>query len=261
MKHIIFLITVLLLTACKEQKKEVVNPIEEKVGVVVKTYPENISKIFETHGGLDNWNTLRTLEFTMNKPSGAERTVTDLKNRKSYIETDKFQIGYNGKEVWIKQDSLHYKGKPRFYYNLMFYFYAMPFILADEGIVYSVVEPLVFEGKTYPGIKIGYNAGVGESPEDEYILYYDSETNKMAWLGYTVTFFTKEKGKEFHFIKYSNWQEVDGLVLPETLTWYDYENNQPTERKNTLKFINIKTSKEKPNSEIFESPEGAVIVE
>ena len=33
------------------------------------------------------------------------------------------------------------------------------------------------------------------------------------------------------------------------------------QKKNDLKFINIKISKENPNSEIFEVPEGATVVE
>ena len=68
------------------------------------------------------------------------------------------------------KDKTAYEGNPKFYYNLMFYFYAMPFILADDGIKYTDAEPLVFEGKSYPGIKISYEAGVGESPEDEYVI-------------------------------------------------------------------------------------------
>lgn len=205
MKHFIFVTFLFLFVACKDQKKEVGNAIEEVTEAAIEAaYPENISKIFEVHGGLDNWNSLKGLSFTMDKPNGHEVTITDLKNRKSFISTDKFKMGFDGKDVWLKQDSLHYKGNPKFYYNLMFYFYAMPFILADDGINYQDTDPLVFEGKTYPGIKISYNSGVGESPEDEYILYYDAETNQMVWLGYTVTYFTKEKGKEFHFIKYSN---------------------------------------------------------
>ena len=72
-------------------------------------------------------------------------------------------------------------------------FLTMPFVLADDGINYQDVEPLVFEGKTYPGIQISYESGVGESSEDEYKVYYDPETNKMTWLGYTVTYFSKEK--------------------------------------------------------------------
>jgi hypothetical protein len=171
-------------------------------------------------------------------------------------------IGFDGESVWLKnKDTVQYKGNPRFYYNLMFYFYAMPFILADDGINYEEAKPLVFEGKEYPGIKISYESGVGESPEDEYILYYDSETHKMTWLGYTVTYFSKEKATEFHFIKYSNWQTLEGLQLPETLTWFNYENNLPTTKRNDLQFTNIKLSKERPDKDIYEVPEGAEIIE
>lgn len=262
MKYFVFLTILLLFVACKDIKKEIESPIQEvSEAIIQKTYPENISKIFNAHGGLDHWNSLQGLSFTMDKPTGQEVTITDLKNRKSFISTDKYKIGFNGKDVWIKQDSLYYKGNPRFYYNLMFYFYAMPFILSDDGINYQDANPLIFEGKTYLGIKISYNSGVGESPKDEYFLYYDAETFQMTWLGYTVTFFTKEKGKELHFIKYSNWQDVDGLLLPETLTWYAYENNQPTEKKSDLKFIDITLSIEKPNPEVFEVLDGATLVE
>ena len=83
----------------------------------------------------------------------------------------------------------------------------------------------------------------------------------MTWLGYTVTYFSKEKSKEFHFIKYSNWQTVDGLALPETLTWYNYENNLPTTKRNDLQFTDIKLSKETPDADIFEVPEGATIAD
>ncbi len=91
---------------------------------------------------------------------------------------------------------------------------------------------------------------------NEYILYYNSETNKMAWLGYTVTYFSKEKGKEFHFIKYSNWQNIEDLLLPETLTWYNYENNMPTTKRSDRVFTNVVISKEKPDTSLFEIPEG-----
>jgi hypothetical protein len=200
--------------------------------------------------------------FTMVKPDFDEITTTDLKNRKSLIEMPKHRIGYDGNAVWLhSKDTTVYKGKPKFNYNLMFYFYAMPFILADDGINYSDTEPLIFEGVTYPGIRISYNSGVGESPDDEYILYYDADTYKMAWLGYTVTFFAKEKAKEFHFINYSNWQNVDGLLLPETLSWYNYENNLPTTKRNDIQFKDIKVSSIKPLQAIFEIPEGAEVVD
>ncbi|WP_034044117.1 DUF6503 family protein [Wocania ichthyoenteri] len=262
MKNLFLVLLIISLVSCKqtsETKKENTQP--EDASAILKTYPENISKIFKAHGGIDLWNTMESLVFEIEHPEGNEETTTALKSRKSLIETDKFKIGFDGEKVWLKQDTLAYKGNAKFYYNLMFYFYAMPFVLADDGIVYEDVEPLIFEDKTYPGIKISYNAGVGESPEDEYVLYYDFETNKMVWLGYTVTFFSKEKSKEFHFIKYSNWQTVEGVLLPETLTWYNYENNKPTTKRNDLKFVGVKLSKEKPSDALFEMADGAKIVE
>ncbi len=261
MKKIIILLAFTLILSCKNATKENVNYPEENLDVTTSIYPENISKIFQAHGGLDTWSTMENLVFETELPEGNEKTTTALKSRKSLIETNKFKIGFDGEKVWLKQDTLAYKGNAKFYYNLMSYFYAMPFILADDGIIYEDVEPLVLEGKEYPGIKISYNAGVGESPEDEYVLYYDSETNKMTWLSYTVTYFSKEKSKEFRYIKYSNWQTIEGLLLPETLTWYNYENNKPTTKRSDLKFINVILSKEKPFDALFEIPEGAKIIE
>ncbi|MDD7884918.1 DUF6503 family protein [Flavivirga sp. 57AJ16] len=263
MKNILFLATIILLVSCKNKAKEAVSYSKENINVTTSAYPEKISRVFKAHGGIDAWNTMQSLTFTMVKPNGEEVTTTDLKSRKSLIEMPKHTIGFNGKDIWLHaKDTTAYKGNAKFYYNLMFYFYAMPFVLADDGIIYKEAEPLEFEGKSYPGIKISYESGVGESPEDEYVLYYDPETNQMAWLSYTVTYFSKEKSKKFKFIKYSDWQTVEGLLLPKTLTWYHYENNLPTTRHDDdVTFMNIKLSREKPAPILFEMPEGAKIIE
>jgi len=262
MKKLLIVALIISLLNCKNKSTPTEQYTDEQLDITTSVYPENITKVFDAHGGIDTWSDMQSLVFTMKKPNGDEITTTDLKNRTSLIEMPKHTIGFNGEAVWLKlKDTIPYKGNAKFYYNLMFYFYAMPFVLADDGIMYEDVKPLEFDGVSYPGIKIAYESGVGESPEDEYILYYNPETYKMEWLGYTVTYFSKEKSKEFHFIKYSNWQRVNGLVLPETLTWYNYENNLPTTKRNDLKFTDIKLSKEKPEPQIFEAPEGATIVE
>ncbi|WP_452222413.1 DUF6503 family protein [Lacinutrix salivirga] len=252
------------ITACKQNEKpvEVVDYSKENLEITTSIYPENITKVFEAHGGLEQWNTMQSLAFTMEKPDGDELTITNLKSRESYIDMPKHTIGFDGEEVWIlNKGTEDYKSNPKFYYNLMFYFYAMPFVLADDGIIYTDVEPLVFEGESYPGIKISYESGVGESPEDEYILYYNPNTFIMEWLGYTVTYFSKEKSKEFHFIKYSEWQTVENLKLPKVLTWYHYENNKPTKKRNDLLFKDIKISIEAHSINTFKKPESATVVE
>lgn len=249
------LVLTILFSACKNNTEtksvEAVKEVIEKE--ITKTYPETISKILKAHGTIEKWNAMENLEFTMKKESGDEKTTTALKSRKSLIETKDFSIGYNGKEAWLKENGDYkYKGNPQFYYNLMFYFYAMPFVLADDGITYTNVEPLKVDGKEYPGIKISYGDGVGESPEDEYILYYDKEEYKMTWLGYTVTYFSKEKSTDWHFIKYVDWTDVNGLILPLRLEWYKSEGFKIGEKRNMLLFADAVASKTKPNDMIFE---------
>ncbi|MEZ4793251.1 MAG: DUF6503 family protein [Gelidibacter sp.] len=261
-KPIFLLILLIAIVSCKDKKVEPQTPTEpetEKPMEVEKPkYPENLTKIFDAHGGLDTWKQMRTLEFSMEKPDGYEITTTDLKERYSLVEMPKHTIGYDGLTVWLKNArNTKYEGNPKFYYNLMFYFYAMPFVLADNGINYSEADPLTVDGNTYPGIRISYNSGVGASPDDEYVLYYDADTNKMAWLAYTVTFGKNEKSKEWHFIKYAKWQEVDGLLLPETITWYHVENNLPTTAKDDVTFTNISLTTDAMDLRMYMMPEGA----
>ena len=130
----------------------------------------------------------------------------------------------------------------------------MPFVLADDGITYTNVDALEFEGKSYPGIKISYGADAGASPDDEYILYYDTETNKMAWLAYTFTYGSNEKNSNWSFIRYTDWQNVDGLVLPKTLSWFKAEGFKIGEKRNDLEFADIKLSKESKADAKFEKP-------
>ncbi|MDT0557560.1 DUF6503 family protein [Ichthyenterobacterium sp. W332] len=263
MRRVLSLFSLLLvITSCKD--KPVQSPVdykEEPAEITTSIYPETISKIMKAHGGLDAWTKANTLVFAMENPEGIETTTTDLKSRKSLIETEAFKIGFDGTNVWLDQDTEVYKGNPKFYYNLMFYFYAMPFVLADDGITYTETEPLVFEGKSYPGINISYGEGVGESPDDEYVLYYNPETYKMEWLGYTVTYFSKEKSKDWHFIKYHEWETLQGLKLPKTLQWYNNDGFEIKDMRNAAEFINTSVNVNANDDMFYAKPERAKIIE
>ncbi|SDB46703.1 hypothetical protein SAMN03097699_1521 [Flavobacteriaceae bacterium MAR_2010_188] len=220
-----------------------------------REYPNSINKVLEAHGGLETWNKMKTLKFTIAHEEGSEITTTDLRNRYSLIETEKFTIGFDGNEAWIDQDSTYFKNDPNFYHNLMFYFYAMPFVLADEGIEYSEADSLKFEGKSYPGIKISYKDGVGSSSKDEYILYYDQNSHKMAWLGYTVTYFSKEKSTEYSYIKYDEWHTINSLLLPKNLKWFNVENDSIANMRNEMKFENVSLSEQESPNDMFGKPQ------
>lgn len=266
MKRLTYVMILLLaITACKDKTESPQTTVEDQPEVPQKTtpsYPETLLKVFNAHGGLDTWKDMRTLEFTMPKPEGNEITTTDLKERYSLIEMPKNMIGFDGETVWTKSmDGSKLDKDPKFYYNLMFYFYAMPFIVADNGIIYEEAKPLVFEGKEYPGIKISYESGVGESPDDEYVLYYDTDTYRMAWLAYTVTYFSKKKSEKWSYINYNDWQEVEGLLLPEAITWYNVENDQPVSIRKEETFSYVSLTRDKMNLKMYMMPEGAEAVQ
>ena len=268
MKNIVVLFAVLLsVTACKNEVKETAAEAEVSTETPEKnktlaSHPPKVKAIFDAHGGTEAWSKMNSLQFEIPKENGPEKHTVALSDRRSLIETNQWSIGYDGVDVWLlQQEEEAYKGNARFYHNLMFYFYAMPFVLADDGINYSPIPATELEGKTYEGIKISYNDGVGDAPKDEYIVYYDSETGLMTWLAYTVTYRTNEKSDNWRYIKYVEWQEVNGFILPETLTWYKLENGKPTEPRSSMKFENIQVLESLPNPDQFLKPEGASISE
>ncbi|WP_034258775.1 DUF6503 family protein [Aequorivita capsosiphonis] len=276
MKRLLSICTLLLLlSACKNDKKDnsenstidprvealeadsVKTTINENKEVQVKktkVFPAELQAVFTAHGGLSHWKQMNNLCFEMKGKNGVEIHTVSLLDRKSKIESKDWSIGYDGKKVWLLRHDVGYKGDPVFYHNLMFYFYAMPFVIADPGTNYTALKPTELDGKMYDAYKISYNDGVGDSSKDEYKLYFDPETNKMAWLAYTVTFKDQKKSTDWHFIKYDKWQDVNGLLLPEKLSWYTVENDKPKKKEMDIKFDNIAATETLLDPSVFVKP-------
>lgn len=257
MKKRITFLFLLILVACKQQTREA--PVKEtkiipETANSIRKYPEALQKVFDTHGGLDLWKKQRTLEYTMTRDGNPETHITDLRTRHDLIYTDAYRIGFDGRP-WVLDIDKVFKRNPEFYHNLFFYFYAMPFILADDGINYGETADLEFEGKSYPGIEITYNEGVGTSPKDEYYIHYDPETYEMTWLGYTVTYRTGEDSDIIKWIRYDDWTSIDGLQLPQSFSWYGYEGRNIKDLRNTVVFEKISLSKEPQTAAFYAKPE------
>ena len=252
MKELVLLLTISILFSCAPEQTE-------RLSSEIK-YPKTLSKVFFAHGGIDKWKEQRTLSYDIVTDKGREMQTIDLQNRREYIVGTNFTMGHEGTQTWVKADT-SYNGNPVFYKNLMFYFYAMPFVIGDPGINYVTATPLSFEGKEYPGIKISYNSGVGISPEDEYFLHYNPDTYQMEWLGYTVTYFSGKKSDAVKWIRYTEWQENKDVLLPIELTWYNTEEGKPVSPRSARKFENITLSKEAKSDKFYEMIDGGKIAE
>lgn len=262
MKLVLVSVFCIMMFSCKEIPKDIKEEITaEKVAKIDNlNYPEELHKVFEAHGGLANWKNKRTLSFEIPKKDKTEKHTIDLYSRDEKIEMPDITMGSDGAIIWLHDEKETYKGDAVFYHNLMFYFYAMPFVLSDDGINYEAAEALKFEGKSYPGIRITYNDGIGLSAKDEYYIHYNPETFQMEWLGYTVTYRSGEKSDNVKWIRYNDWMNVEGLKLPKSITWHSYEGREIKEAKPPVNFENVSLSETAHSAGFFVQPEGAKIM-
>jgi hypothetical protein len=254
MKNLTLLLISTLAIACQPNKKNANTVAAVAVYERPDHHSELITKVFDAHGGYEQWSKMKTLSYT----KGDEATITDLQSRKIRLETPKQTIGFDGENVWVTPDSVD-ASRARFYHNLYFYFYAMPFVVGDPGVFYEDVESMEIKGKLFDGIKISYGNGIGDSPKDNYILWIDPETNKMSWLMYTVTFKSGEASESYNLIRYSDWSEFNRLILPTKLEWYTYTDGVIGAQRSEAIFENIELSEMVPLETLFEMPESAQI--
>lgn len=247
------IVVLAILMACTQSRQPI-----EKIETHNK-YPSELNKIFDRHGSISTWQQKKSLSYEIVGEDMNEKQFIDLRNRRERIEAANFITGYDGENIWLEADST-YDGDAVFYHNLMFYFYAMPFVLGDDGINYDTADSLSFEGKLYPGIKITYGSEIGNSPEDEYYLHYDPDTYQMTWLGYTVTYFSGEKSKDVRWVRYNDWVNQQGLLMPKSMTWYKYEDEKLTEPRGTAVFENVSISEKALHDSTFQRTKNATIL-
>ncbi len=255
MKNLTFLAILALTIACQPATQNETAEQETSAYQKPAHHSESLTKVFKAHGGYEQWSTMKSLSYT----KAEESTITNLQNRMIRIESPEQTIGFDGQEVWVTPDTVDV-GRARFYHNLFFYFYAMPFVVGDPGAIYENVEAKELDGKTYDGIKISYGENIGDAPDDNYIIWFDQQTGQMEWLMYTVTYRSGEPSDKYSLIKYGNWNEFNGLLLPTTLQWFLYDGETVGEsRGDAIAFQNIKITTEAPEETLFAMPEGAQI--
>lgn len=256
-KNHLFIAFIFTVISCsKTQESDSANITTPEESGNYNHHSNSISKVFDAHGGFEQWLKMKQISYNLNE----NNTVVDLQNRYTLIETEDQKTGFDGTSVWVDPPSEDAQNR-RMRYNLMFYFYAFPFIVGDSNISYEDLTPVDLKGKTYNAVKISFGENVGDSPKDNYVICSDPESNKMEWLMYTATFGGNESKTKYSLIKYEDWSTINGLVLPGKLQWYHYENGQVGEpRGNGAKFENVALSAEFPEFSLFQAPKGAQIL-
>lgn len=229
-----------------------------------------LEESYSAHGGLETFRDYGTLEYDQSMEIiGAfkltDHQLIDLNSRKVLITNDRYKIGYDGNEVWITPNMEALGIPPRFYSSTPFYFFGLPFLFADPGANLESLGTKMLNGKEYNAVKVTFDQGIGDTPDDNYVAYVDKETNQLKLVHYIVTYPPLMQGKsindlERHAVVYDDWQQVGGLVVPKTMTFYAWsDDNLGDTVIGSMTAENVTFKKETPDSTIFEKPPDAVV--
>ncbi len=228
-----------------------------------------LDRTIEAHGGRATWDSYGSVEYDLSwagaKGTKHDHELFDLHSRDGLITSERYTLGAHEGQVWIKPDAAALGGTPpRFYMWTPFYFFGMPFVFGDHGVKQESLGRKPFQGQDYEVVKVTYEKGTGDTPDDFYLAYIDPATAQLKLAVYIVTYPTMRKDKpidqlETHAIVFQEWQKADGLQVPKRAPFYQWKNDTiEGEPLATLEFSNVRFAKEAPSAAKFAQPTDAV---
>jgi hypothetical protein len=229
-----------------------------------------IGETLDAHGGYEKWRAQAGVEFDLtwrsNKGDRHDHQLFDLGTRSGLITSEKYTVGSDHGQVWVKPALDALGGiPPRFYFGTPFYFFGMPFVFADPGSRQDSLGKKSFRGKDYDALKITFAKGTGDTPEDHYIAYIDPESKQLKLAIYIVTYPAMRQGKpldqlEPHAIVFDEWQSVAGLLVPKKAQFYKWTGSDlEGSVLGALEYSNVHFLKEPPDEAKFKKPADAVV--
>jgi len=191
-----------------------------------------VQRMVEAHGGMEVWASAPTVSFreTWYQDDPAEgnssRVVVEQGNRRAYLVSDNGASAvWNGEKAWGVEWVAPMP--PRFVVALTYYFLNLPWLVLDPGVVLGPPAQAWLPGNPneYVSVRVTYEEGVGDTPDDYYELYIDPKTYRLEGCEYIVTYAALlPPGVEHtppHLLLYEEFETVDGLVVPTRFTIYE----------------------------------------
>lgn len=187
------------------------------------------------HGGLAAWFTGKALQFNYRyapvggQPARDSLQTVDLLSSRAYhdmVSPVKGQLAWDGKQAWSTFDPK--AAAPRFWALTPYYFVGMPFVLGDPGVNLTIVneDPALAGLPPAHTVKVTYNAGTGDAPDDYYIAYIAKDDARLLAVRYVVSYkaFMKDgkKHKPEKILIYSDFKPAGPLTLARTHSFFKY---------------------------------------
>ncbi len=228
-------------------------------------------KAIEQHGGLLRWYANGSIHFRFNyknlKTGGPDTYQTidtwSSKARHQLVSDTTIEYGWDGEKAWKYPHDAEVKENPRFWALTPFYFVGVPFVVTDKGITLEYQGEISFEENNYHQVRVNFASEVGDSPDDFYVLYIDTNTYRIGGLRYIVSypgFYEKgQHGAEKHMTYYGE-QTIDGIVFPQSIKTYVWDGSAPQEHTTTILISDLEFRPDTPPS-YFDVPEGSRVME
>lgn len=186
--------------------------------------------------------------------------TTDIDMRGVRIDlADGTELVWDGQNAWTAPEDAAFAGG-RFHLLTWPYFLAAPYKLRDPGSHLESLGDAPFRGdETLPAVRLRFDQGVGDSPDDWYVVYRDPKENRIRAMAYIVTFGTELDAAEAdpHAIVYGDVQRVGGVPVPMSWTFFDWSAEGGV-GSNQLGRVELRNARfVTPSSETFAQPANA----
>jgi hypothetical protein len=130
-------------------------------------------------------------------------------------------VVWDGEQVWVSPAGAEFP-EARFHALTWPYFLSVPMKLRDPGARVGSQGAKQLRGESFDTAKLTFGAGVGDTPDDWYVLYRNPESGRLAAMAYIVTFGKnrEEAEKEPHAVTYDEFVEVEGVPIPTKWTYW-----------------------------------------
>jgi len=137
------------------------------------------------------------------------------------------------------------------------YFLAAPFKLNDPGTTLAELPQGSIGDTKYARAKLTFGSGVGDSPNDWYVLYRNPSTNLLDAMAYIVTYSSpqEEAEQDPHAIRYESYTTVEGVQIPNRWSFWNWKQDvefEGQEQLGSAELSNIKFVT--PNAKVFAIP-------
>lgn len=174
----------------------------------------------ETAHGLATWQANKAVQAHIKIELGGQTVLEgtmlfDTPVGKSRIELDDGTVMvFDGQDAWVSPSDSPLQGA-RFHLLTWPYFLAAPMKLRDPGSYLAPLDTMPQGDRELPAAKLTFDAGVGDSPDDWYILYRDPDTQYLVAMAYIVTYGKdkEEAEKEPHAITFEGYETINGVTL------------------------------------------------